>query len=374
MRHQQLWIAVPDKRHYFYQSGRHIADAYFTQGTQFQFILESGSLLQLAAGDLNGDGKADLVAAWEVGVGTQEQPIQILVNNPNGAFTDGSSLVVGSLPTVAHPQQIVLNYFQQNGRLDILVADHGYDATPFPGHQQKLMEWGSDGKLHDVSATALPQENTFTHRVAVGDVNGDGSLDIIYANLPGPNGTPLPQLLANNGIGSFALDQAALPNSVTGQGTFGNTGALLADLNGDGRTDLVLGGWDPIHTGMHTSMLYLNNGSGSFSQTAITLPAPKIPLVDGIGPVALDIRSADLTADGRPDLLIDWTNGNYTSHYYQILINQGNAQFADETQQRLPQTIQQDYWTVHIYLADLAGNGVFDLVTQPITNAPQPFI
>jgi hypothetical protein len=67
--------------------------------------------------------------------------------------------------------------------------------------------------------------------------------------------------------------------------------------------------------------------------------------------------------------VIDWTNGNYTSHYYQILINQGNGQFVDETQQLLPQTIQQDYWTVHIYLEDLGNNGIVDLITQPISGA-----
>jgi hypothetical protein len=52
--------------------------AIFTQSTQFQFAAENGFLAELAAGDLNADGLPDLVAAWEVGIGTQDQPIQIL--------------------------------------------------------------------------------------------------------------------------------------------------------------------------------------------------------------------------------------------------------------------------------------------------------
>jgi hypothetical protein len=294
------------------------------------------------------------------------------LDNVTGGFVDGSTLVSGALATVAHPQKIVLADFQGNGLLDVFVADHGYDATPFPGHQQKLMEWGPDGKLQDVSSIALPQELTFTHRVTVGDIFGNGSLDIFYPNLPGPNGTPLPQLLVNNGTGKFSLDQAALPSSVTGTGALGNPSALLADLNGDGKADLVVGGWDPLHTGMHPCVLYLNNGAGDFSKsTPIVLPAPAMPLVNGTGPIALEIASADLSGDGMPDLVVDWQTGNggstgdNTSYYYQILINQGNGRFVDETQERLPQTLPEAYWTVHIFLADLHNDGVVDLVTQP---------
>ena len=306
-------------------------------------------------------------------VGTKDQPIEILFNSGNG-FTANPSLISGSLPTVAHPQQIVIANFQgisQTGPLDVFVADTGFDQSPFPGHQQKLVEWIS-GKLQDVSSTALPQELTFTHRLTVGDVNGDGYLDVFYPNL---NASTHPQLLINNGQGQFALNQSALPASVTGAGGLGNTGALLADVNGDGYADLVLGGWDPLQTGMHPSILYLNNGTGSFNTPTITLPAPAIPLVGTIGPVALDIKSADLTGDGKPDIVIDWTNGDYTSHYYQILINNGQGHFTDETQQRLPQVLQADFWTHHIYLADLESDGIYDLVTQPIgPGAPSPTV
>jgi Repeat of unknown function (DUF5648)/FG-GAP-like repeat len=339
--------------------------AVFIASSTFQIPSESGNPVQVAAGDLNRDGLSDLVVAWEVGVGTVDQPIQVLLNDGLGGFTSGASLVSGSLPTVAHPQQIILADLQGNGRPDIFVADHGYDASPFPGHQQKIMEWNGNGQLFDATSTVLPQELSFTHRAAVGDIDNNGTLDLFYANLPNAT-APRPQLLVNNGAGSFALDQPALPTAVTQPGALGNTGVLLTELNGDGYADLVLGGWDPLHTGMHSSIVYLNDGHGSFaSSNPITLPAPAIPLMSGIGPVALDIKSADLNRDGRPDIVIDWTNGDYTAHYYQILINQGGGVFADQTQQLLPQTIQNDYWTTHIYLVDLQNNGVFDLVSQP---------
>jgi FG-GAP-like repeat len=240
--------------------------AIFTATATFQVPLEDGNPVQLASGDLNGDGLPDLVLAWEVGVGTEEQPIQILLNNGSGGFTNGSSLVSGALPTVAHPQQIILADLQGTGRLDIFVADHGYDASPCPGHQQKIMEWNGNGQLFDATSTALPQELSFTHRATVGDIYNNGTLDLFYANLPNATG-PRPQLLVNNGTGSFALDQTALPTAVTQQGALGNTGALLTDLNGDGYADLVLGGWDPLHTGMHSSILYLNDGQGSFANS-----------------------------------------------------------------------------------------------------------
>ena len=215
-----------------------------TPARLFQFPHQDGNPIQIAAGDLNGDGAPDLVVAWEVGVGTEDQPIQILLNNGSGGFVDGSSIVDGSLPMVAHPQQIIVADLQGNGRLDIFVADHGYDAYPFPGHQQRLMEWNGNNHLYDATA-ALPQELSFTHRATVGDIDHNGSLDLFYANLPSDH-TPPPQLLTNNGAGAFTFDQSALATAVTQPGALGNTGALLADLNGDGYADLILGGWDPL--------------------------------------------------------------------------------------------------------------------------------
>jgi hypothetical protein len=47
------------------------------------------------------------------------------------------------------------------------------------------------------------------------------------------------------------------------------------------------------------------------------------------------------------------------------LINQGNGTFSDQTSQLLPQTLQNDYWTTHIFFSDLQNNGVFDLIVQP---------
>ena len=59
-----------------------------------------------------------------------------------------------------------------------------------------------------------------------------------------------------------------------------------------------------------------------------------------------------------------------TSHYYQILINEGDGHFVDRTKELLPQSTTPSYWTIHIYLVDLKHNGVLDLVTQPVRLIP----
>jgi len=344
----------------------------FSRGVEFHVPRERGFLAQAASADLTGDGRGDLVVAWEVGIGTRDQPIEILLNNGRGKFISANSLISGPLPTVVHPQEILIGNLQGTGQPDIFIADHGYDAYPFPGHQQKLVQWNSSGQLFDATAN-LPQELSFTHRAAFGDIDGSGNLDILYANLPAVS-TPLPQLLVNDGTGHFTIDQSRLPDGVTGPGGLGNTGCLLTDLTGDGKPDLVLGGWDPLHTGRHPSVVYLNDGAGHFTDAGlINLPMPPIPLVNGTGPTALDIISGDLNHDGRPDLIIDWTNGNYTSHYYQILINEGGGHFVDETRKLLPQSTKHSYWTTHVYLVDLKNNGVLDLVVQP-SNTTSPTI
>src|SRR6266852_1080643 len=124
----------------------------FFRGPQFRVPAENGWLAQAATGDFNGDGLADLVAAWEVDIGTKDQPIEVLLNNGKGGFVTAKALISGPLPTVAHPQQILIANLQGSPRPDIFIADHGYDSYPFPGHQQKLVEWNASGKLSDATA------------------------------------------------------------------------------------------------------------------------------------------------------------------------------------------------------------------------------
>src|SRR5207248_8930189 len=95
-------------------------------------------------------------------------------------------------------------------RNDIFVADHGYDAPPFPGHPNALALSTPDGKLVDASSN-LPPESGFSHSAAAADVNRDGSVDLYVGNLCTACTDAPPEILLNDGTGHFTRRTDLLP-------------------------------------------------------------------------------------------------------------------------------------------------------------------
>ena len=142
-----------------------------------------GSLTELETGDLNGDGRLDLVVTRiAFPIAHQTFPIGIYLGDGRGGFVDGSSMWDGPPPRTEHGRQILVADFNGDHRSDIFVADHGYDGPPFPGHPNALALSTPQGKLVDASAN-LPPESGFSHSAAAADVNRDGSVDLYVGNL-----------------------------------------------------------------------------------------------------------------------------------------------------------------------------------------------
>jgi hypothetical protein len=136
--------------------------------------------------------------------------------------------------------------------------------------------------------------------------------------------TPRGQILAalDAGRPSLSLYQRQPDGTFTRQagpeipGTL--PGALAAgDLNGDGRTDLVV-----ADAGSDEVLVYLQNPAGGFG------PAPDYDLPVGVSPSALDL--VDVDGDGRPDIVVT----NQFSGDVSVLRNEGAAGFASESRFR----------------------------------------
>lgn len=323
--------------------------------------------------DFDSDGDLDLVTThihWPATVPETRLRLRAF-RNVGGVFSDATDAVLGEV-TMVHPRHSAIRDFNGDGRADLLVIGHGTDTPPYPGEQTKLLIQSVDGRLVDESATRLPQRLTFTHNVAVGDVDGDADLDIFMANING--GTAGPMFYLNNGAGVFSDASDRLPAEIAARSEgLAFASAALVDVNDDEHPDLVLGG----ENSSPTNLILLNNGAGYFAPDARFALPPKL-----FGPTAVTVAvtSADLNADGAVDLVMSTTGGEivmpeghtiggYQFPGVQLLLNRGDGTFADATAQLNLTFGADDTWVEWVRIVDFNDDGWLDLVLQGAPSA-----
>jgi Ca2+-binding RTX toxin-like protein len=230
----------------------------------------------------------------------------------------------------------------------MFLADTGYDAAPYPGRPNTLILSGG-GAWTDATAR-MPALSDYTPTATAADIDRDGDVDLVVGDL-GQRG---PYVLLNDGTGGFSIDQTRLPALVADPANGRYAAAVLFDANGDGAADLFLGGDGD-------SKILLNDGAGRFAiPGGMTYPIAGAHFV-------VDAASADLDGDGRADLVLTIAEGGFTRGAVRILMNQGGGVFADETAQRLPNggtasAPGVSTWIYRAPLADLNGDGAMDIV------------
>jgi hypothetical protein len=331
-------------------------------------------------GDLNGDGKEDLLVlgAYYPGGPTNYAPQQgrVLFGDGNGGFrvASASEFPLAGLLSV-HPRKVVYADFNGDGRTDFFIADHGWDANPFPGAQNSLFLSNSSGGFTDASAS-LPQISDYTHTAAVGDIDGDGDIDIFAGNGYDSPGHVLAYFLMNDGKGNFTQTRANIPTAPGSVLDFTSAhhfpGATLTDLNGDGLPELLItadagGSYDQLR-----QSIILWNQHGSFSESAMT----KLPAPAGLtAPISTDIQKVDFNYDGRPDLVVIGTNGApfYDGAFVQLLRNDGNGGFTDVTASAMaasdaltsvPNVATGKPWAQWLQILDFNNDGVLDFAIE----------
>jgi hypothetical protein len=241
----------------------------------------------LVTGDFNGDGRPDVFVGGVVGQAASvfiQHPNERFVRLPNPAFEADNAC-----------QDAAAAAFDANGdgSPDLYVASGGYHG--FAPDDARLQDrlYLNDGKGHFTKAPdALPSLRGSKGGVAVGDVNGDGKPDLFVGGrvVPGryPE-TPESFVLVNDGRGHFANQTAALAPALQRPGMV--TDAAFADLNGDGRPELVVvGEWMPV-------AVYGSDGGKWVDKTAAFF---KNPCRGWWNRLAV----GDFNRDRKPDLLI----------------------------------------------------------------------
>ena len=317
----------------------------------------SAFLQEVGAADVTGDGNVDVVVTRIDPAGQQLEPITILAGDGKGHFSDRTAQILGgAVPKTLWARRTLFGDFNGDGRQDVFIADTGPDKQPFAGYPNTLLLSSPSGKLVDASAN-LPRQPDFTHSAGVGDVDGNGTLDIYAGNLEesGTGGTEVPpEVLLNDGTGHFAVEAGGLPADVAGPFAPHYDGSALADVTGDGRPDLVLAGSPGT-----SSRVLVNDGSGRFAALPNAIPPkPWDQSAEGLA-----VAAVELNGDGHLDLLMGYTKNNpfYVGRWIQVLINNGDGTFRDETSTRLPQSDNSGVWPYSIQVADLNGDHNLDI-------------
>ena len=169
------------------------------------------------------------------------------------------------------------------------------------------------------TSTRFPNQSDYTNQCTAVDIDNDGDLDIAWANGQGysSQGTALPvRIYVNNGSGSFTDETATRAAGITGW----YRGVEAGDVDRDGDWDLVL-----ANDFNKRPQLLINNGAGVFSdQTATRLPTFTMS--------SARAQFGDVDNDGDLDLVF-CNNGTtrFGSGQPRMYLNDGTGTFADAT-------------------------------------------
>jgi hypothetical protein len=323
------------------------------------------SIQQLLEGDFNGDGIADLwIDRLDGGtIGDTATAAQVVLGDGRGGFTDATASVFagGVVPSFHYPARIGGADFNGDGITDVFVPDFGPDHAPWTGGQNRVFV-SAAGRLTDQSAQ-LEQRLTQGHGLSIGDIDGNGSPDVLVNALNDPSGRA-DEVVFSDGHGGFTTSASLFPSvvQVTGTASSGNTWSYTGDLNGDGLADVVLGTWDARGG---PSQLLLASAPGTFPAAGVhALPDSGVER-----PVVLAITPVDLNGDALPDLVLSVTNGGdfstfYQTPYLQFLLNAGGGNFTDITASVYAQdpAARPGYWYKFVEAVDFNGDGAGDIL------------
>ncbi|MFY9559600.1 MAG: FG-GAP-like repeat-containing protein [Terriglobales bacterium] len=297
----------------------------------------------IAVADVNGDGKPDMVV---VDYGSR---VGVLLGKGNGSFQPVVSYYSGG----GGATSIAVGDLNKDGKLDLVVVNQGCPAINClgvllgngDGTFQPVVIYDRGGTGGGIPGMGVP--------IFIADVSGDGKPDLVVANATGTNGVDgVVGVLIGNGDGTF---QPVVPYDAGGYGT---SSAVAADVNGDGKLDVVVAncGGSVFYCPPTTTTVgvLLGNGNGTFQ-------AVKTYSREAWGSLADPLVVADVNGDGKVDIVVGnqcpQENGNCVGDAsIEVLLGNGDGTFRGATTYDSGGNA-----TFSVTVADLNGDGKPDL-------------
>lgn len=306
----------------------------------------------VAVADVNGDGAPDILAMDYSGYSNGDGSIAVLLNVGSGQFVRDAVYDSGGEATSG----IAVGDLRSNGKIDVVVTSQ---VCPAIGASCiGVLLSNGDGTFQPVTIYADDGQNLESgegifYTVAIADVNKDGKPDIIAVNQTDSNyGDGRVAVFLGNGDGTFQ------PVVTYSSGGFAALAATVADINGDGKLDVLVFNCAPHGSSTcarGTIGVLLGNGDGTFE------PA-KTYSSGGLGGGSA-LLVTDVNGDGKPDIVVgNNCPGNCTGiGTFAVLLNSGNGTFSP------PVTYPTGTANVFsIAAGDLNGDGQLDLVVMGV--------
>lgn len=246
----------------------------------------------IAKGDLDGNGLEDIYIG-----GAKGQPGQLYLQTTNGFVRKEEQL----FKEFADFEDVAVLFFDadKDGDLDLFIGSGGNNLPPNSRQLQQRL-YINDGKGNfKIKEDAFPGNNMNISVAAANDFDGDGDLDLFVGSRSVPFSygiVPESYLYINDGSGHFTDVAKTMNEQIANAGMV--TGAVWADINGDNKKELIVTGeWMPTKI---------------FSYNGKTFDELRNTNLNELYGMWQTVAAADINGDGREDLIL----GNLGENFY----------------------------------------------------------